>query len=94
MDINKDINNDILIDLPNNVHNEAGVAEDGTKVYLGSQSLTWDANQRKQALQSKAVKPAMAYSQEEFVANEHTGLWATQKTVENQVKQRQDMPKG
>ncbi len=94
MNLNKEINDENTLGKNGSIYNEEGIAEDGTKVYLGSGSLTWSANQRRMALQNNAVKPAMAYSQEEFIKNEKTGLWATEKTVQEQVEQRQDMPRG
>ncbi len=89
-----DLYNDKALNLPNDVHNDAGIADDGTKVYLGSDTLTWDAKQRRDAIASGAVKPAMAYSQDELVKNAQTGLWATTDTVESQINLRENTPRG
>ncbi len=68
------------------------VAEDGTKLYLGSESLTWDAQQRKNAIENGYVKPSMAYSQQEQIVNPNIGVWETDETVENQVNLRENTP--
>ncbi len=94
MSILNDMYSGKKIELPNEVHNEDGIANDGTKVYLGSESLTWDARQRRNAIASGAIKPDMAYSQQEFVKNETTGLWATKSTVDAQVELREETPRG
>ncbi len=82
------------IELPNEKTSSSGVAPDGTKVYLGSASLTWGAKQRRDAIAKGAVKPAMAYSQQEFTAEGKSGLWATNSTVEEQVELRKNTPRG
>ncbi len=78
----------------NNLQSASGIASDGTKVYLGSKSLTWDAKQRRDAIAKGIVKPAMAYSQQELTTNEDTGVWASQSTVDSQVKLREETPRG
>ncbi len=82
------------IGLPKEATSSAGIANDGTKVYLGSESLTWDAKQRKEAIAKGVIKPAMAYSQQEYEQNASTGLFATQATVEEQVSLRENTPRG
>ncbi len=78
--------------LPNDVQNLPDIAEDGTKLYLGCHSLTWDARQRKEAIAKGIVKPSMAYSEEELVNNSTQGVWATKSTVESQLEQRESTP--
>ncbi|MEG0768590.1 MAG: hypothetical protein RSG59_01600 [Ruthenibacterium sp.] len=84
-------------DLPNEVHNPVPVCkdamDDGTKVYEGSASLTQNAQQRKTALAQHAVRPAMAYSEEELINGEH-GAWAPPHTVESQLESKEEMPLG
>ncbi len=80
--------------LPNDVKNIQDIAEDGTKLYLGSESLTWDAKQRKEAIAKGIVKPTMAYSEQELINSSSNGAWATTSTVENQLEQREEMPRG
>ncbi len=80
--------------LPNNVKNIQDVGQDGTKLYLGSQSLTWSAKQRKEAIAKGIVKPDMAYSEQELIPDANYGVWATNNTVESQVEQREEMPRG
>ena len=79
------------VDLPNEVHNTT--AEDGTKIYYGSASLTQNAQQRKDALAAGAVQPAMAYSEEELIPCPE-GAWAPPHTVESQLENKEEMPLG
>lgn len=77
-------------DLPNDVH---GVADDGTKIYEGRASLTQNAQRRREAMEDTIVRPAMAYSEEELIPGDN-GAWATPHTVESQLEQREEMPRG
>lgn len=77
-------------DLPNDVH---GAANDDTKIYEGRASLTQNAQRRRDAMAQADVRPAMSYSEEELIPGDN-GAWATPHTVESQLEQREEMPRG